>query len=102
MTLAFLYLLLITASARIVRLITTDTITEPARTWLVRRARRRLGKSVAIGIACPWCVGVWVSAALVLIVWLLGYELPLPLLWVPAVAGGQMVINGADFNLDKH
>lgn len=99
MTLALLYLLLITASARIVRLITTDTITEPARTWVLRRVRRKVGKSLATGLSCPYCVGWWVSLALVLAVWPLRHGLPLPLLWPWAVAGGQTIISGLDLRL---
>ena len=98
----FLLVLLVFASARLTRLVTVDTIAEPARTWLLRRLRRRFGKSLASGLACPWCLGFWASASVVAVAWLAGYDLPLPLLWPWAVAGGQMLVNGVDLTLDRH
>jgi hypothetical protein len=46
------------AAARIVRLVTEDTITEPARAWIDEHAPEKLSDLVT----CPWCMGVWVAA----------------------------------------
>ena len=102
MTLALLFLLLVVASARLTRLVTYDTITARVRTGLLRHGRRQPMKTVAAVSDCPWCMGVYCSAALVAAVWLVGYDLPLPLLWPWAVAGGQMLVNGLDLRLDTH
>lgn len=102
MTLAFLYVLLVFCSARLTRLVTYDTITEPTRTWAMRRLRSRFGQSAAIGAGCPYCAGFWLSALVVLAAWAFIDSLPLPLAWVWAVAGGQMLVNGIDLRLDTH
>ncbi len=62
---AWLYLLVdALATYRITRLITDDLITEP-----IRAAVTRLGEPWASGIECPWCVGFWVSCAVVAVSW---------------------------------
>lgn len=45
---------------------------------------RRLGDGWASGVACPWCSGFWISAAVVAITWSF-VPLPLPGLWFLAV-----------------
>lgn len=102
MTLPFLWVVLVFASARITRLVVTDTVTQDVRAWLLRRSRTQPWKFAAGLTSCPWCLGAHVSGWLVLVVWLVGYDLPLPWLWWPSVAGGQMIVNGADLSLDKH
>jgi Protein of unknown function (DUF1360) len=54
------------ATYRLTRLVTTDSITESTRRWIggwdipkVRRPR------VYLFITCPWCVSVWLAAAVV-------------------------------------
>jgi hypothetical protein len=52
------------ATARLTRLLTQDSITEPFR---VRVERAEGAGHLPLGagefVSCPWCVGVWVSAA---------------------------------------
>lgn len=48
------------AVARLSRLVTTDTITSRSRLWLAKRTDR-----LALWLACPWCISVWVAAAVV-------------------------------------
>ena len=47
------------AAYRLTRLVTRDWITDGIRS----RARAALGDGTADFLACPWCVGVWVAAA---------------------------------------
>ena len=97
MTAPFLFAVLVLASARLTRLVVTDTITASFRTWVLRRSSW-FGELVS----CPWCFGVWASTAVVAAAWLTGVSLPFPLLWPWAVAGGQMLVNGIDLRLDTH
>lgn len=76
-------ILLSLAAFRATRLITDDRLTLPARAWIAGRFPKRA--AVQYFITCPWCVGMWISAALVLLVWY-WQPLPLPGLWIPAVA----------------
>lgn len=56
-----LYLILLfLAAARVTRLFTHDTITEPLR---LQAMRWQLTDDL---VSCPWCIGFWVSAAAVL------------------------------------
>lgn len=52
------------AVMRLTRLVTRDTITEPLRIWLLKK-RPLLG----YWASCPWCVGLWISAAGTGFVW---------------------------------
>jgi hypothetical protein len=95
-------ILLILATWRLTRLITTDTIFEAprdkAQAWLEYRKEQRTDRAteqwqskLAYLIGCPYCTSVWVAAVLTLAVWALG-GLPLPLLVFGAVAGGAAVL----------
>ena len=53
---------LILAVARLTRLITTDQITLPLRTFVIRKYGEE--SKTAYLIFCPWCVSIWVSAPL--------------------------------------
>ncbi len=76
--------LYVLVAARLTRLVNYDTILDPARLWIARRAstatiaaahqelpeakepflrRQRRWTATADFLACPWCVGIWVSAA---------------------------------------
>lgn len=72
--LAVLTVLAIGTTARFTRLITADSITDPARAWVNGRAERKLGRRWTWFddlINCPWCVSVWCSVpvAYVTVVW---------------------------------
>jgi hypothetical protein len=85
---AVLLVIYAAATFRLTRLATTDTIFVPARDWLfargfkkmvravpgadpeVRNDRRKghLIAAILYGLAtCPWCVSVWLAAAVVLL-----------------------------------
>lgn len=49
------------ATARLVRLAQTDTILDPIRRPLLRRAERTKAKGWEL-LWCPWCLSVWVGA----------------------------------------
>lgn len=48
------------ATARLTRLVTTDTITEPLRVWVVGK----LGEDSKLSylMMCSWCMSLWVGA----------------------------------------
>lgn len=47
------------ASFRLTRLVTADTLFDRPRGW----ATRRMGLKASDFLGCPWCVGMWLSAA---------------------------------------
>lgn len=60
---------IVLGTARITRLITTDTIAEPLIDRLVFGIGRRnptAGEWVNSLLTCPWCIGWWLSVAVVL------------------------------------
>lgn len=75
------------AAWRWAMLVTTDSITEPARTWLNRRTVGvGVGGWLAALVSCPYCVGVWAAFAVVG-VWEVGWRWAwLWLVVAPAVA----------------
>lgn len=91
-----LFALLAFAAFRITRLVVVDEFFRRQREWLARNARRKVGEKLAYLVTCPFCTGAWVSAWLVLSVWLAGRSLPLPWLWWPAVAGAQAQLSLVD------
>lgn len=74
------------AAVRVTGLITTDSLTDPARdriiSWLDDRPAT-LGYWVGKLITCPWCAGVWVSAVAAPLIWWHGNN---PWLLIPALA----------------
>lgn len=62
--LALRAVLAVGCTARLTRLITVDSITEPAREWINKRAKAenpRLWGKLDDLVNCPWCVSVWAS-----------------------------------------
>lgn len=54
------------ATARLTRLVTDDTITEPLRVWAS-------DKPLLYGlITCPYCIGFWISLVTVAVWWTAG------------------------------
>lgn len=88
-----MFVVLVLAAYRITRLIAVDDLTAPLRD----RVHGWLGELVT----CPFCVGVWVSAAVVLFA--ANTVVPLHWEWVvlvtAAVAGGQSLCSAADARL---
>lgn len=66
-TLILVLVLTTLAAARVTRVIVVDRIGQPLRSAIVRWR----GESSALTylVHCPWCMGLWVSAALVAAVW---------------------------------
>lgn len=57
--------------ARVTRFVTDDTLAQPIRSWWMRITD---GRPIAPElIVCPWCFGMWVSAAAAAAVAALGY-----------------------------
>jgi hypothetical protein len=70
------FVLLALAAFRIYRLIAEDTILDKPRRWLLRMGDwreegdpvpERYRREWAIFLTCPWCLGFWVSGALLTI-----------------------------------
>lgn len=57
------------AVARLTRLVTTDTITEPVRNWLavIRPGRLAERPRVAEFLTCPWCISFWIAIGVVML-----------------------------------
>ena len=66
-TLILVLLLTTLAAARVTRVIVVDRIGQPLRSAVVRW--RGESSTLAYLFHCPWCMGLWVSAALVAAVW---------------------------------
>jgi hypothetical protein len=64
----WLSLLAVLASARLTRLVTTDSITESLRVRIV--AKTGWDGFVHKLIECPFCCGFWISSAVVVSIWL--------------------------------
>lgn len=58
------------AAARITRIITRDSITQPLRTWLVNRLG--IDSKWSELLQCDWCMGVWVATAVTGAAWAWG------------------------------
>jgi hypothetical protein len=60
-----LVVLLIGATVRLTRLLTTDALLEPGRAWIERRSPAK----VAYLTRCDWCMSVWVGFAVFALGW---------------------------------
>jgi hypothetical protein len=56
-----LWLVYLLAFARLVLLITSDTITEGPRDRLVTALKERHHLSLAYLVLCPWCISIWLA-----------------------------------------
>ncbi len=56
------FLLTLGATARLTRLVTDDYIARHLRAYVIRHTSE--GNDLRVGIGCPWCLGVWISAGL--------------------------------------
>lgn len=95
-------LVIVLAAARLTRIVTTDTITA---SWRLRVFKRfppenspRRGPAHPIGqlVDCPWCIGYWISGAVVLVAALVRPTLNgivWPLIVWQAVAWAQAIIS---------
>lgn len=94
----FALVLIALASARLTRLVTTDTILDPPRDWLLLRLPTR--SKIATLIECNYCTGFWVTLATVLI-WHGWGTVGRWVVWVWAAAAVQMIVNAIDSALDS-
>lgn len=89
------------AVARVTGLITSDSITEPARDaligWLDDRPNT-LGSFLAALIQCPWCAGMWVSLIAAPLIWQFGAS---PVMLIPAIALALSQVTGMTNNLGR-
>ena len=81
------FILMVLAAYRLTRLATYDSIVDRPRSWLYAKGPEWVGEMVG----CPFCIGFWISAAVVGVTWV-WYPLPVPGLWWLAVAGGSALI----------
>ena len=57
------FVIICLAAARLTRLVTEDTITEPVRVWASDKP------FVYELVTCPWCIGFWISLGCVAVWW---------------------------------
>lgn len=81
------FLVVSLAAARITRVITTDSISDPFRLFVSDRVQSDWVDTL---LSCPWCMGFWVSLATVLVVANFPTN-PLVLIFVAAFATSQVV-----------
>lgn len=62
--------LVVLTTARLTRLVVADRISQPLRTWAVRKLGEDSG--AAYFIHCPWCVSIWVGALVSAVAYLWG------------------------------
>lgn len=64
---ALVVVLIIGTTARLTRLITADSITDPPRAWITLKAEAKVGRKVWTWfddlIHCVWCVSIYVGTA---------------------------------------
>jgi len=82
------------AIARLTGLIVADSITEPARDWIIEHLDDRpntAGSMLATLITCPWCAGMWVALIASPMVW---FWWDSPFMLIPAIALAFSQITG--------
>ncbi len=91
---ALLLALMVGAAYRLFRLLGVDDLPPltRAREWLMGSVEQRWGGGWASGISCPWCLGFWCSAVVVVGVDVV-IGLSLPLLWLGAVSTGVGIVS---------
>jgi hypothetical protein len=77
-----LYAIYLLAFARLVVLLTRDTITEVPRDAFVTALKERGHNSLAYLVLCPWCISVWLAIPAAPIIYAYGDS---PWLFVPAL-----------------
>ncbi|NJQ00216.1 DUF1360 domain-containing protein [Streptomyces sp. PLAI1-29] len=84
------FLLALGAVARVTRFVNLDALAGPLRAWFIRRGGPE-SKLVTL-VECPWCLSVWVAAAVVPLAFLYGHTL-----WfqIPATALTVSYLYGA-------
>lgn len=75
------FLLALGATARLTRFVTDDYLARYFRAWVIRKAGPQ--HDISYGIACPWCLGLWVAGAILPVAWWFGEH---PGFVIPAAA----------------
>ena len=89
----------ILAVYRLARLVAVDTVTARFRDWVTRQPGR-IARELGYLVSCAWCLGPWLAAALTVVL-AAGPGIPLPLLWLPAIAGGSALLTSADERMNR-
>ena len=89
---SFVYAVYLLAFARLVVLLTQDTITARPRDALAEALLERGRKSLAYLVLCPWCISVWLAIPAAPIIYAYGQS---PWLFVPALGLALSAAAGA-------
>jgi hypothetical protein len=87
-----LYATYLLAFARLVILLTKDTITERRRDALAGALKERGHDSLAYLVLCPWCISIWLAIPAAPIIYAYGNS---PWLFVPALGLALSAAAGA-------
>jgi hypothetical protein len=87
-----LYATYLLAFARLVILLTKDTITERRRDTLAGALKERGHDSLAYLVLCPWCISIWLAIPAAPIIYAYGNS---PWLFVPALGLALSAAAGA-------
>lgn len=90
--LSLVYAVHLLAFARLVVLLTADTITEPVRDRVVTALMERGRKKLAYLLLCPWCISIWLAIPAAPIIYAYGDS---PWLFVPALGLALSAAAGA-------
>ena len=92
------YLIYLLAFARLIILVTGDTITEVPRDAFATALKERGHNRLAYLLLCPWCVSVWLGIPAAPIIYAYGHHwwLFVPALWMAlsAAAGALARVKG--------
>lgn len=77
------------ACYRLAMLITKDEITRPIRNYFGLHSSAWVREHLGYLINCPYCCGIWVAAALTLLLWPISWD---SLLYLFAIAGAQSTL----------
>lgn len=89
---SFIYAVYLIAFARLVVLITMDTITARPRDAVVEALKERRHNMLAYMLLCPWCVSIWLAIPAAPIIYAYGNS---PWLFVPALGLALSAAAGA-------
>jgi hypothetical protein len=89
-----LFILIVLATYRLAEVISIDTITEPLRLEIGKRAAgNKIWKFFANLLNCPYCVGIWIAIPGALI--MRPTSLTFFIIYWLSLAGGQAFLEGA-------
>lgn len=74
------------AALRLTRLVTADDLASPLRRWAAAR-----NETLGLFVACPWCVGFWISLGAVYAAWEVAPLRGLP--WWYAVPAATLTVS---------